>query len=96
MPFLHCDSSAGLVQSSMKVCLSMLRSLVLWGGRFSTVHTPLGAILPASGFHTQKLKLLIKKAFYLAQLQISVLCPTLRRDGYQTQKLQCGTDRADE
>ena len=96
MPFLHCDSSAGLVQPSVKVCLSMLRSLVLWGGRSSTVHTPLGAILPASGFHTQKLQLLIRKAFYLMQLQISVLCSTLHRDGYRTHKLQCDTERGAE
>lgn len=72
MPFFHCDSSAGLVQSSVKVCLSMLRSLVLWGGLSSTVHMPLGAVLPASGFHTQKLQLLIRRAFYLMQLPISV------------------------
>ena len=53
---------------------------MLWGGRSSTVHTPLGAILPASGFHTQKLQLLIRKAFYLMQLQISVLCLKKEKD----------------
>lgn len=96
MPFLHCDSSAGLVPSSVKVCPSVLRSLVLWGGCSSAVHALLGATPPASGFHTQKSQLLIRNAFYFTQPQTSVLCPTLRRGGYHTRKCQCDTDRGEE
>lgn len=55
----------------------------------------LGATPPASGFHTQTLQLL-RNAFYFTQPQTSVLCPTLRRGGYQTRKRQCDADRGEE